>query len=93
MAMTITILIVTSICLSYAPWTFTVWIITVFAGAGHDLELLNAIATACLRFFTLLLELDLSFLVFITFAILLLDIFYPDMKERWGAGAGITPIT
>ena len=76
MAVTITFLIVTTFC-----FAFTVWIITVFAGAGHDLELLNAIATACLRLelcslVTLLPELDLSFLVLnslITFAILFLD--------------------
>jgi len=73
MAVTITFLIITTVC-----FTFTVWIITVFAGTSHDLELLNAIATACLRLelcslVTLLPELDLSFLVFITFAILLLD--------------------
>jgi len=71
MAVTITFFIITNFCCA-----LTVSIITVFAGAGHDLELLNAIATACLRFFTLLPELDLSFLVlnsFITFAILFLD--------------------
>ena len=81
MAVTITFLIVTTVC-----FAFTVWIITVFAGTSHDLELLNAIATACLRFFTLLPELDLSFLVLnslITFAILLLDKIC-SLKERGG---------
>jgi len=71
MAVTITFLIVTTVC-----FTFTVWIITVFTGAGHDFLFSNAIARACLRLVTFLPELDLSFLVlnsFITFAILFLD--------------------
>jgi len=69
MAVTITFFIITNFCCA-----LTVTIITVFTGAGHDLELLNAIATACLRLelcslVTLLPDLGLSFFVFITFAI------------------------
>jgi len=67
MAVTITFLIVTTVC-----FTFTVWIITVFTGAGHDFLFSNT----CLRLVTFLPDLVLSFFVlnsFITFAILFLD--------------------
>ena len=72
----------------------TIGIPAIFTGTIHTFLFLlseRAIATACFRFLTVRPDFNLSFLFFMTLAILFFDIFYPTRKGRWGVGAGITP--